>query len=151
MQVYSFITQLIRTHYIKDIDYILRNIFDKSKTHHSDRVSEQTILDINFINILLSVYSSSKTSCLSRHSYCLTISFTGSNACLQFPMIVVATKADIKNERECESSIIKKWADAEKGIVSFTSDSLLCVTGKVKSVYKPRRLIRPELIPDFIP
>ena len=42
-----------------------------------------------------------------------------SNACLQFPMIVVATKADIKNERECESSSIKKWAEAEKGIVSY--------------------------------
>ena len=30
-------------------------------------------------------------------------------------MVVVATKADIKNERECESIVIKKWAEAEKG------------------------------------
>ena len=34
-------------------------------------------------------------------------------------MVVVATKADIKNERECESSVIKKWAEAEKGILSY--------------------------------
>ena len=34
-------------------------------------------------------------------------------------MVVVATKADIKNERECESSVIKKWAEAEKGILTF--------------------------------
>jgi len=31
-----------------------------------------------------------------------------------FPMVVIATKADIKNERECESIVIKKWAEAEK-------------------------------------
>ncbi|KAL9969483.1 hypothetical protein ACROYT_G021703 [Oculina patagonica] len=31
-----------------------------------------------------------------------------------FPMVVIATKADIKNERECESLVIKKWAEAEK-------------------------------------
>ncbi|KAJ7394212.1 NF-kappa-B inhibitor-interacting Ras-like protein 1 [Desmophyllum pertusum] len=31
-----------------------------------------------------------------------------------FPVVVVATKADIKNERECESIVIKKWAEAEK-------------------------------------
>lgn len=31
-----------------------------------------------------------------------------------FPMVVIATNADVKNERECESIVIKKWADAEK-------------------------------------
>ena len=34
-------------------------------------------------------------------------------------MVVIATNADVKNERECESIVIKKWADAEKGSVKF--------------------------------
>ena len=36
--------------------------------------------------------------------------------CLQFPMVVIATKSDIIKERECDSILIKKWAEAEKGI-----------------------------------
>ena len=40
-------------------------------------------------------------------------------SCLQFPMVVIATKADIKNERECDSVVIKKWAEAEKGTVAY--------------------------------
>lgn len=36
--------------------------------------------------------------------------------CLQFPIVVIATKSDIIKERECDSTVIKKWAEAEKGI-----------------------------------
>ena len=35
-------------------------------------------------------------------------------------MVVIATKADIKNERECQSLVIKKWAEAEKGICNYS-------------------------------
>ncbi|XP_074625405.1 NF-kappa-B inhibitor-interacting Ras-like protein 1 isoform X2 [Acropora palmata] len=31
-----------------------------------------------------------------------------------FPMVVIATKSDIIKERECDSILIKKWAEAEK-------------------------------------
>lgn len=31
-----------------------------------------------------------------------------------FPMFVIATKADVKEERECKSNDIKKWAESEK-------------------------------------
>lgn len=31
-------------------------------------------------------------------------------------MVVIATKSDIIKERECDSILIKKWAEAEKGI-----------------------------------
>lgn len=41
-------------------------------------------------------------------------------------MVMIATKADIKNERECESLAIKKWADAEKGIA--VTSHVNCVT-----------------------
>ena len=47
------------------------------------------------------------------------IKLFGEISCSQFPMVVIATNADVKNERECESIVIKKWADAEKGSVKF--------------------------------
>ena len=39
-------------------------------------------------------------------------------------MVVIATKADIKKERECEPVEIKKWAETEKGnVVQFLASS----------------------------
>ena len=34
-------------------------------------------------------------------------------------MVVIATKTDIKKERECEPIEIKKWTETEKGNVQF--------------------------------
>ena len=38
-------------------------------------------------------------------------------------MVVIATKTDIKKERECEPIEIKKWAETEKGNVQFLSSA----------------------------
>ena len=43
-------------------------------------------------------------------------------------MVAIATKVDIKNERECESPVIKKWAEAEKGIFMLFSNVLATCT-----------------------
>ncbi|KAM7447867.1 NF-kappa-B inhibitor-interacting Ras-like protein 1 [Porites harrisoni] len=48
-----------------------------------------------------------------------------------FPMVVIATKTDIKKERECEPIEIKKWAETEK--VRLTE---LCV-GDRKALQEP--------------
>ena len=38
-------------------------------------------------------------------------------------MVVIATKTDIKKERECEPIEIKKWAETEKGKVQFLASA----------------------------
>ena len=38
-------------------------------------------------------------------------------------MVVIATKTDIKKERECEPIEIKKWAETEKGNVQFLASA----------------------------
>lgn len=38
-------------------------------------------------------------------------------------MVVIATKTDIKKERECEPIEIKKWAETEKGKVQFLTSA----------------------------
>ena len=38
-------------------------------------------------------------------------------------MVVIATKTDIKKERECEPIEIKKWAETEKGNAQFLASA----------------------------
>ena len=38
-------------------------------------------------------------------------------------MVVIATKTDIKKERECEPIEIKKWIETEKGNVQFLASA----------------------------